>query len=219
LEEGRTVDVPSLAKAKVELLGEPRLENRNWTLTLPGYEPIYPFDLSITGKGVRIRRSAPFYPDKPEDPPIWKVPQDKLLEFGARGIEFEPETIGRATGIWDPVLLVRERHRLLKEDLAKTKNPTAKTALKGRIAELEIALKSVSAGKPDRRIRARSYVERFAFPIGGGGAEIAGDPEKFRGALDSTKPWPVSFWLGAWDPDLLCAYMEGSLQIPYATTP
>ena len=35
--------------ARVDLLGEPIIENRNWTLTLPGFEPIVPFHLRIDG--------------------------------------------------------------------------------------------------------------------------------------------------------------------------
>ncbi len=27
-------------------------------------------------------------------------------------------------------------------------------------------------------------------------------------------PWPVSFWVGAWDNDALCGYMKGCLQVP-----
>jgi hypothetical protein len=27
--------------------------------------------------------------------------------------------------------------------------------------------------------------------------------------------WQVYFWIGAWDPDVMCAFMQGSLEIPY----
>jgi hypothetical protein len=209
------VDVPVLANSKVELLGEPRLENRNWTLTLPGYEPIDPFDLSITGAGVRIRRSAPIDPDHPEMP-IWQIKQDKLRGHGAQGMEFEPETIGRATGMWDPLLVVTERKRLLEQDLTAETDPTKRAALQGRIAELTIGINT-----KDRRVRSRLFVERFGFDMLGANAKQEGDPQAFLGALDVNPktPWRINFWLGAWDPDLLCAYMEGSLHIPYAASP
>jgi hypothetical protein len=214
LDTSGAVDVPSLAGAKVELLGGPRLENRNWTLTLPGYEPIHPFDMSITGAGVRIRRSAPFDPLHP-DQPIWQVPPETLRLYGAQGMEFEPETIGRATGVWDPLLVVTERKRLLEQDLAMTTDPVVRAALQGRIAELAIGV----ANPNDRRVRARLFVERFGFQMLGLDTKIEGDPKLFLGALDPKAPWRISFWLGSWDPDLLCAYMEGSLPIPYAASP
>ena len=207
--------LPALLGAKVELLGEPRLENRNWTLTLPGFEPIYPFDLSITGGGVAIRRSAPFDPDHP-DLPIWQVPLEKLLAQGAQGMEFEPQTIGRATGMWDPALLVAQRKRLLEEDLEALRNggtsdPLAEAALSARIYELAIGV----ANPHDRRVMARVFVERFSFPMLGKDAGISGGPDSSLGSLDPAAPWQVSFWLGSWDPDLLCAYLQGSLVIPY----
>jgi hypothetical protein len=41
------------------------------------------------------------------------------------------------------------------------------------------------------------------------------------GGADPTKgpPWTIAFWIGAWDPDVLCAYMQGALEIPYAQEP
>jgi hypothetical protein len=133
-------------------------------------------------------------------------------------MEFEPQTIGRATGMWNPALLVSERLRLLEADLKAligggASDPVAEAALRGRIAELKIAV----ANPTDRRVMARQFVERFAYPIGGLDAQVSGGSGIFLGALDLKTPWPVSFWFGSWDPDLLCAYLQGSLQIPYST--
>jgi hypothetical protein len=214
IDDKSTVMIPGLKDAKVNLLGEPRLENRNWTLTLPGYEPIHPFNLSISKASIRIRRSAPFDPKHP-NLPIWKVPQDKLLAHGANGMESEPETIGRATGIWDPLLLVTARKGLLEKDLAAETNPVAKAALQGRIAELAIGIKNMQLTGSDRRVTARNFIERFGFTMEGANPQIRDPGNALKGKLSATKPWQINFWLGAWDPDLLCAYMEGSLRIPY----
>src|SRR5947209_12212357 len=46
----RKIAIGALRDARVELLDRPKLENRNWALTLPGFEPIVPFHLHITGK-------------------------------------------------------------------------------------------------------------------------------------------------------------------------
>jgi hypothetical protein len=211
LDSSGSYDVASLNNAAVDLLNNPRFQNRNWTLTPPGFEPIYPFDLKITGKDIAIMRSAHFDASQP-DLPIWKVPKTTLLAYGAQGMEYEPETIGRATGIWNPVIDVTERKRLLEEDLRNERDPTKQAALRGRISELEIGINNQN----DRRVTARLFVERFGFGVGGGrNTEIQGDEQALCGKLDRDTPWPINFWLGAWDPDLLSAYMEGSLQIPY----
>ena len=211
--------VPALVKGTVELLDQPRFENRNWTLTLPGFEPIYPFDLRIAAPGLEIRRSAPFDPTNP-DMPLWEVPEPLLLSHGARGMEFEPQTVGEATGVWDQLGVAAQRLELLKADLAKEKDPVAASALRGRIAELTFAVDYPAANKnaQDRRTMAHSFVERFAFPMLGTDVVITGSPKHFGGSLNPNAPWMVSFWLGGWDPDLLCAYLAGSLQIPYSST-
>jgi hypothetical protein len=211
--------VPALVKGTAELLGQPRFENRNWTLTLPGFEPINPFDLRIAAPGLEIRRSAPFDPTNP-DMPLWEVPEPLLLAHGARGMEFEPQTVGAATGVWDQLGVAAQRLELLKVDLEKEKDPVAASALRGRIAELEIAVEFPTANKgtQDRRTMAHAFVERFAFPMLGTDAVVEGSPKHYLGSLDPTAPWMVSFWLGGWDPDLLCAYLAGSLQIPYSST-
>jgi hypothetical protein len=206
--------IPALVGAAVDLADDPVLENRNWTLTLPGYEPIVPFHLRIATTALQISRDAPLNPADP-DQPVWQAPASVIAAHGAAGMAYEPETIGRATGIWDSLALVTKRLGLLQAELAQETDPVKATALQGRIAELEFAL----ANPNDRRVMARYFVERFGFPVLGP-ATVTGDQQSLLGGqLDTTAPWLAAFWLGAWDPDLLCTYMQGTIEIPYSTTP
>lgn len=214
---GGMTEVAALKGARVELLGRPRLENRNWTLALPGFEPIVPFHPRIAGKAVELSRAAPIDPKDP-DKPVWQIDEAVLLQYAAQGMELEPGTVGRATGIWDSVQVATTRLEQLRQDLAAQErtgdDPVAATALQGRISELEYAI----ANPTDRRIMARYCVERFGFPVAGE-AEIRGDQKTLLGGPLQTgadHPWQIYFWLGAWDPDVLCAYIEGTLEIPYA---
>ena len=202
--------VPALMGARVNLEGAPRLENRNWTLTLPGFEPIWPFDLSITASSVGLRRSAPFDANNPNQP-LWQITEQQLLSHGAQGMEFEPETVGKATGIWDSLGVAVQRLADLQQELAGEQDPVKKVALQGRISELTYAV----ANPTDRRTGARYFVERFSFPMCSKDAVISGDPTVLNGTLDCDAAWQVSFWMGGWDPDLLCAFMEGNLQAWY----
>ena len=89
--------------------------------------------------------------------------------------------------------------------------------LEGRIGQLKFSRDHPS----DRRVGNRVMVERFSFPMLGARSVISGDQETILGGtLDtgSEAGWNIAFWIGAWDPDLLCAFMEGSLMAPYATT-
>lgn len=210
-------DLPALAGAAVNLLGAPMLENRNWTLTLPGFEPIVPFELQVAGAGVKIQRNAPLNPADP-DQPVWQASEQQLAAQGAAGMAYEPATVGEATGIWDSLAVVIERLAALRQELAELEshggNPTAIAALQGRIAELEFAV----ANPSDRRVVARNFVERFGFPMTGAASVQVDSPDPLRGTLDAETAWSVSFWLGAWDPDLLCLYMSGALEVPYLST-
>jgi hypothetical protein len=196
--------VPALAGATVDLLGDPIIENRNWTLTLPGFEPIVPFHLRIAGDDASLERFAPLNPADPSQP-LWQVSQAQLEAQGAQGMEYEPATIGDATGMWDPLGVVTARLAALKAEREKTSDPIARTALDGRIAELEFAV----ANPGDRRVLVRNFVERFGFDMQGKAQATGID------GLDTATPWRIDFWLGAWDPDLLCLYMKGALNVPY----
>ncbi len=120
-------------------------------------------------------------------------------------MEYEPATVGDATGEWNPLAAVQARLAALKRDLAKEQDPVARTALEGRIAELTFAV----ANPGDRRVLVRNFVERFGFSMVGDATATGID------GVDTSAPWRIDFWLGGWDPDLLCLYMKGALNVPY----
>jgi hypothetical protein len=200
-----------LVGAAVDLLDGPVLENRQWTIALPGYEPIVPFHLQVSCPALTIRRDIPLDPSHP-DLPVWEVAPEVIAVQAADGMQYEPQTIGNATEIWDSLQVVTERLAMLQTERAKEPDPVKQTALDGRIAELEIAVTTPT----DRRVGARYFVERFAFPMVGPPATITGDERAaVGGQLDPVNGWSIAFWIGAWDPDLLCAYMQGALEIPF----
>jgi hypothetical protein len=210
--------VPALEKARVDLLDKPRLENRNWVLTPPAWEPIVPFHLRIDGDGVVLDRKAPLDPKHPEKP-LWQIDRKLLLEQAARGIYPKPGLVQPATGIFNSRSEAQKRRDLLSKDLDELRkkggDPVAITRLKSRIAELEIGLRKPDEGKPeDRRIAARDYVEEFGFELKGD-VEVEGREKDLEGVIDESAPWRIDFWLGGWDPDLLQAYMKGTLLVPY----
>jgi hypothetical protein len=206
MDDGPGTNVDGLLGASVDLCGEPKLENRNWLLTLPGWEPIVPFDLQIKKNELELRRLAPL-DDKPS--PYWKKPEDVLMNQAAKGVYYEHETIGTATGIWDAQLLRQQRKATLQKLLENERDPIARSCLESRLYENQIALDNVN----DRRVQAHYAVERFDFSINGANAIVPRLPG--LPALDAKSDWGVSFWCGAWDCDLLAMYVQGSLQVPF----
>ena len=223
--DGSSID--KLCNASINLVGdklngEPKLENRNWTLTPPGYEPIVPFNLRITAKQLDlvIARDDPLDAAHPEVP-VWELAPSVLARRGASGYNSDPYRVRTATNITDPYGVVKARLKWL-EKLPKPNDPGQQAVIDGRISELRFA----EANPNDRRVMSRYGVEVFDFPLiegqGGWVEDCSGnrlDPsvcqEKLGGKLDVQAPWHASFWLGAWDPDLLCGYTEGSFEIPY----
>ncbi|NEA67395.1 hypothetical protein [Streptomyces sp. SID12488] len=199
--------VSGLAGAKVDLLGDPVFENRNFVLTFAGREPIVPFHLEITGPELRLERRMVMWDEQP-DAAVYEIPRTQLEKFGGRTFRTDAELVLGETGIGDPHTSRIERRDLLRADLAAEPDPVRRAGLEKRIRELEIAV-----GDPaDERVVNLTALEEFCFPLTGkvvaDGAVLAPLP------LDQEAPWTAEFWMGGWDADLMCAYLKGTLTVP-----
>ena len=215
-----TSNIADLKGAAVDLLGDPRLENRNWALTRPGYEPIVPFHIRIAsaGNAIVIDRLDVLDPTQP-DTPVWKLPLAAIENKGARGLSYEPATVGAATGVYDGYVVAKQRRAALQHELDNLPDPrpaddAEKVILQARIYELDIGIAAVESGRPNRRTAVRPVVERFGYFISGNPGQVSGELQgQLETAADSK--WRIDFWIGGWDCDALCAYTKGTLQIPY----
>jgi hypothetical protein len=216
--------IAALQGARFELLDRPKLENRNWTLTQPGCEPIVPFHMRITGAGIVLEAEDALTtnPDgSPSSRPLWEATALELARRGPPGMALEPATAASITGQWDSRRVVYERWSALwrerdAADKARGGDPGKLAVLRGRVQALEDSLNNAA----DRRIAMRSIIERWGFAFNQP-AKVAGDVGALGGPLLTDPkppmyPWSIAFWLGGWDPDLLVAYMYGSLTIAYS---
>jgi len=216
-------DIDALKGANFDLLGDPRLENRNWALTRPGYEPIIPFHIQVAAanNALVLDRLDVLDPTQP-DLPVWKLPLSVIESKGARGLSYEPATVGLATGTYDGYVIASQRRTALQKELDNLPEPrpaddAEKVILQGRIYELDIGIKDFESGHPNRRTAVRPVVERFGYFISGKPATLTGDAAPLQGELDlsADAKWRIDFWIGGWDCDALCAYTKGAVQIPY----
>lgn len=187
-----------LEGAEVDLLGEPTFEGRNGLVAPPGVEPIVPFRLSIAGNGIRLVRHDDFHPGG-ED---LVVTSWMRRRFAGR-VENQPpvpQEIADAAGI-DPDAYGAARAAVLREELASATDPLVRTALEQRLAR---------AGRP------MMMRVTYDFPIGelGGHVDVADDARALPRPVDTGVPWPIRFWMGAWDADAMCGYVHGTLQVP-----
>jgi hypothetical protein len=197
---------PAFVGARVDLLGKPRFENRNFVLTVAGREPIVPFHIRISRAETLLARPTVLWPQHP-DAGIHTVPEQRLESFGARGFGTDRERVLRSTQIGDPLASRRERRRRLVADRARERDPLRHAALSKRIHELDMAI----ADPANERNVNLTAVEDFQFELFG--QAIVGAEAAAIGARADV-PWSTSFWMGGWDSDVLAGFMKGSLRVP-----
>ncbi len=225
-------NLPLLVGAKMDWENKPKLENRNLILTVAGMEPISPFDMRIWNDDINIYRTVPIDSVDPSQP-VYKASSANLARMAAFGMVPEPDTVRRATGMWDPYKRLLERIELLEKDKKaleaqpkSQKNEDLLTIIDGRLTQLGIGRDDPS----NRRVANSVMVERFGFGMDGGNCAISGQQDKvlggklYAGQFGPKGPdgnptpsgWQIAFWIGAWDSDLLCAFFQGTLLAPYA---
>lgn len=197
---------PAFVGARVDLLGQPRFENRNFVLTVAGREPIVPFHIQISCGADVLARSTVIWPEHPEAP-VHAVPERRLEAFGARGFRTDAERVLQSTQIGDLIASRQERRRRLVADRAGELDPLRQAAASKRIYELDIAI----ADPANERNVNLTAVEDFRFELHGQ-ATVGGEAAAIGARTDV--PWSTSFWMGGWDCDILSGYMKGSLRVP-----
>jgi hypothetical protein len=210
---GQRVAAHPLLGARVDLLGAPRFESRNYVLRDSAQGAIVPFHLRIgpgDGGGVIEREDLLFPPDPTL--PLHQVPP----AFHERRGSLIPMTMDRikiadATGIVDAIAYRRARKARLEAELAGTADAVARAGLGKRIAELGIE-------RPDAlQVATLGLYNDYRFDING--PACVTDPDgrlaRAHGAIDESQDWPIAFWMGGWDSDALCGYVRGMLSIPF----
>ncbi len=71
----------------------------------------------------------------------------------------------------------------------------------------------------DRVINKLGFKTSWSFKINEGNRKdclhVKDESNLLGGTIDTSQPWPVQFWFGGWDGDLLVGYIRGSLSMPF----
>jgi hypothetical protein len=193
------IDHPLLG-AGVDLLGSPKFEGRNGVVAGDGLEPVYPFELEIAKEDFRLVRSiAPTDPDFP------------YPEYLAGGVEGAPDEIREATGIPSLIPLWRQRQASLQVSVDSLPEPQ-QTGTRERLAFLDAQLNAPGGGS------ARFFLARLRYDYPLASPVSLTDPQGWlpEARDNSGDAWPVRFWLGGWDADVLCGFARGTVSIDTA---
>jgi hypothetical protein len=207
--DGRPEPGHPLEGGRVDLLGMPRFESRNYVLRDSGQGSIVPFHLQISGGGVTIEREDILFPKDPSRK-LHRIPVESLARRGSLiPLTVDLVRIADATGIKDPVAYRRERKALVEAELRRTEDPVARVALGKRVAELSIE------GRQRLQVATLTLHNDYRFELQGPTA-IRDSEQRLGFELDMAASWPIAFWMGAWDTDALAGFVRGMLSIPLA---
>jgi hypothetical protein len=212
--DGATQADHPLVGAAVDLLDNPTYQERGYIITYQKV-PVDPFNLSISGGGITLRRAA-----------LWDVsnPHLNIVEVCKHHPELIPPRqptlaaqstqVAEATGIMN----YREYRRRRKEELIKQLadpniDPIQRLALSKRIDNLakdDLHMTGIT-------LAAQQFLGLCAtYNYTLNGTPHVEDPDgKLKGEIGTSMVWPVSFWMGGYDVDSLFGYMSGSLSVPF----
>jgi|ERR1043166_4839731 hypothetical protein len=190
---GSAVANHQLVSTPVELLDAAKFEGQNGRIASSAHEPIVPFHVRISSGNLRLEGRDP-------------MDLNDAAEIARRGPNsFSPNSpdVLKATGINNPKMYRQKRKVLVQVDRAKETDPTRQAALDGRLAQL--AMNGIQRGSLGFKVT-------YDFELRG--PNSINDPQKaLGGAPPAEAVWRIQFWMGGWDADALCGFVNGSLSI------
>jgi len=151
--------------------------------------------------------------------PITQATSEMLERRQPQGLTDNSVEVAKATGLPDAsndscINNRRIRQKNLEELLKRTRNPVERAALETRISQLNILRRwwdLSQGGKPIDRRAHQLTLQGYGWDV-----DINGTVHENKIGADENTTWPLSFWMGGWDGDALCAYISGYLSIPFA---
>lgn len=113
----------------------------------------------------------------------------------------------------DRAVFLRGRIEELEKEKAEARDDTARAALETRIQTLRTRLYQLDfwGGRFETKL---AFQCTYAFNVNG--PQAVHDPgNRLGGRVDCAHSWPVTFWFGSWDGDLLVGWMQGTLAVPF----
>lgn len=212
---GELAGAEQLVGGPVELLSDPERGNPQYVgrNSLIGSDetiqfPIDPFIIQVSAPGptptVSLRRADVL----PEPGAMWQLPSTVwsyrvgVIAPDGDGDAVPSMEVMNAINVYDFYEYYRDRTRYLQSLLAGDGlDDAGREALKTRLYAIEFF---------GDRIRSRLGLKRiWDFAI----SRASGSVEGLAG-VDLESPWPISFWMGGFDGDLMMGYMRGSLFLP-----
>jgi hypothetical protein len=214
-------DAPELVGGRIAFV-EAQILEHNGLLVRNDYFIINPFRVTLAAGGKllldRIDNLNPADPDMPEN----EATSPMLQRRQATTFTSNSEQVAQATGLPNAANVTLIQNRLnrkasLEALLAATpkKNAVKRAELESRIYELAIVEQwwNLSQGTPGNRPIDRRAAQ-LALQLSGWNVDMNGAIAANRLGADERYPWNIAFWMGGWDGDAMCGYVQGTWTIP-----
>jgi hypothetical protein len=181
---------------------------------------INPFELAIRNDKVDLKAIDYLNPADPRQK-IWQI-EDPSTYTSRLPTAFASGSTQASASIqvFDIYGYFRDRRRWLGDRIKELEKALAEG--KGDPAAIEAKIQGLTT----RIYQIEFWGDRFAtklqfqltYSLNINGPQTFTGQEHLGGEVDTTHPWPVTFWLGGWDGDLLTGFMQGSLSVPFRKT-
>lgn len=220
------LDRHPLKGAKVDLLDDAKYHQRNYIMVQGWVSPIDPFHVRVRSKDGRIEISR-------EDILVINDPeatlQDMFLDpaIVARRAQSsttvqDPQLVA-ATGITDYAAHFEQRRRAMVDEKTRLEKKKPTEEIKTQIAGLTKRILFMDEMEHDSgtRVAARQFLGLCGyFDVDINGDVKISDPHHLvGGTIGTSQVWPMSFWMGSYDVDLLMGYTKGTLSLPFHADP
>jgi hypothetical protein len=152
---------------------------------------------------------------------LWQIDEPELYSrrLPVQAVATQSSEVQDATGVYDYYAYFRDRRRYLGELIARAEREQAALgAADGAACDaLDVEIQQARS----RIFQIEFWGERVFDKLGSqvtwsfainARREAAG---ALGGQIDGAQPWPVSFWFGGWDGDLLVGFTRGHLRVPF----
>ncbi len=186
----------------------PQFCGHNGIVAERGEEPIVPLTVSLSVNSMKILERK-----LSDTPPAFPFnlyrPNSVLHDIGdapCGGLVIDFADIAEQTGIYNVEEIMKGRIEKLQEDLLRETDDVNRINIESRINSLNIWITKLP----------RSAIEfsvKVCWNLSLSGAIINTDSNTFI-ELGSVSDWLLSFWMGGWDNDGMCGFVNGLLVMP-----
>ncbi|MCF2494305.1 hypothetical protein [Dyadobacter chenhuakuii] len=184
-----------LIDAQINLEDSPVFKGENGIVAGEALEPIVPFKISVTKNSLKLTRGST------QGPPKYPFASLRPHSFAS-----EPGKVAESTKIYNyPELLVK-RTLALEQEITETLESPKAVVIQRRIDIIRQLL-------PTRC--EELFQMTLTYHIGLDGSIECSDPNTVADIdFNERKQWIAQFWIGGWDFDVACMYINGYLSIP-----